>query len=666
MAKATTKARSKFLLEIGVEEIPDWMIVPALAHLKKAFADKLAEHKLEGEVEWADATPRRLALFVNWLPKGQADSVETVSGPPKAAGEGAAQGFARKLGVTVDQLETMATPKGEYFSYKKSVPGRPTIEILAEALPQLILGIPWPKNMFWTVKGGPRFIRPIRWILALFDTEVVPFEVAGVKSGNVTSGHRRFGKAGFKVTISNYEARLLANHVILRAADRRQRILDGIASVVPEGMRVKADESLLDTLTYLTEFPAPILGGFDPSYLSLPAEVLVTVMRHHQKYFSVETADGSLAPHFVAVMNVPGDPEGFVRSGNERVLRARFNDARFFFDVDQKRKLADRVDDLRAVTYQKQLGDQASYWHKTQRNIALTAELGGNANAQRAALLAKCDLTNEMVKEFTELQGVVGGLYCRAQGEPEEVATAVYDHYKPVSMEDSVPRTESGQIVALADKLDTLKECFRIGLAPTGSKDPFALRRAAQGVLKVLIEGTIDKPLLPLLGGDKTLIDFFEDRVRYYFREVRGYRYDEVNAAMAPGWSDLKDLARRLEALAAVRPTENFEPLAASFKRIRNILKQSNFTGGPFTETLLEAGPERELFEASNALQLSGTDYRADLALIGTLRPSVDLFFDKVLVNAQDPAVRANRLALLDGMLTKFSKIADFSEIATG
>lgn len=665
MAKATTKARSKFLLEIGVEEIPDWMIVPALAHLKKAFADKLAENRLEGEVEWADATARRLALFVNWLPKGQADSVETISGPPKAAGEGAAQGFARKLGVTPEQLETMSTPKGEYFSYKKSVPGRPTIDILAEILPQLILGIPWPKTMFWTVKGGSRFIRPIRWVLALFDTDVVPFEVAGVKSGNTTSGHRRFGKSGFKVTISNYEARLLANHVILRAADRRQRILDGITAVVPEGMRVKADESLLDTLTYLTEFPTPILGGFDPSYLSLPAEVLVTVMRHHQKNFSVEAADGSLAPHFVAVMNVPGDPEGFVRSGNERVLRARFNDARFFFDVDQKRKLADRVDDLRAVTYQKQLADQASYWHKTQRNVALTAELGGNANAQRAALLAKCDLTNEMVKEFTELQGVVGGLYCRAQGEPEEVATAVYDHYKPVSMEDSVPRTESGQIVALADKLDTLKECFRIGLAPTGSKDPFALRRAAQGVLKVLIEGQIDKPLVPLLGGDKTLVDFFEDRVRYYFREVRGYRYDEVNAAMAPGWSDLKDLARRLEALSAVRPTENFEPLAASFKRIRNILKQSNFAGGPFTETLLEVGPERELFEASNALQLSGSDYRSDLALIGTLRPHVDLFFDKVLVNAQDPAVRANRLALLDGMLTKFSKIADFSEIAT-
>lgn len=666
MAKSTPKARSKFLLELGVEEIPDWMIVPALAHLKKAFAGKLAEHKLEGEVIWADATPRRLALFVNWLSKGQADSVETVSGPPKAAGEGAAQGFARKLGVTVDQLHTLSTPKGEYFAYKKSVPGRPAIEILSEILPQLILGIPWPKTMYWTGKGGPRFIRPIRWILALFDTEVVPFEVAGVSSGNTTSGHRRFGKAGIKVTISNYEARLRANHVILRAAERRQRILDGIAAVLPEGLHVKADEALLDTLTYLTEFPTPILGGFDPGYLALPAEVLVTVMRHHQKYFSVETAEGSLAPNFVAVMNAPGDPQGFVRSGNERVLRARFNDARFFYDVDQKRPLKDRVEDLRSVTYQKQLGDQASYWHKTHRNIALTAELGGNANAQRAALLAKCDLTNEMVKEFTELQGVVGGLYCRAQGEPEEVATAVYDHYKPVSMEDSVPRSESGQIVALADKLDTLRECFRIGLAPTGSKDPFALRRAAQGVLKILVEGQIDRPLQPLLGGDAALVSFFEDRIRYYFREVRGYRYDEVNAAMAAGWNGLRDLAQRLDALSAVRPTENFEPLAASFKRIRNILKQANFTSGPFSEALLEDGPERELYEASTALELTGSDYRTDLGLIGTLRPRVDLFFDEVLVNAQDPAVRANRLALLEGMLTKFSKIADFSEIVTG
>jgi glycyl-tRNA synthetase beta chain len=486
-----------------------------------------------------------------------------------------------------------------------------------------------------------------------------------VQSGNTTNGHRRFGKSAIKVTISNYEARLLANHVVLGAAERRSRIVDGLADLLADGLRVKPDEALLDTLTYLTEFPAPILGGFDQSYLSLPEEVLVTVMRHHQKYFSVETANGSLAPHFVAVMNVPSDPNGYVRAGNERVLRARFNDARFFYEVDQKRKLIDRVEDLRAVTYQKQLGEHSSYWHKTQRNVALTIELGGDANARRAALLAKCDLTCEMVKEFTELQGVVGGLYCRAQGEPEEVAAAVYDHYKPVSMEDAVPRTECGQVVALADKLDTLRECFRIGLAPTGSRDPFALRRAAQGVLKILVEGQLETPLIPLLNDNAALVEFFEDRVRYYFREVRGHRYDEVNATIAAGWSDLKDLARRIAALAAVRPTQNFEPLAASFKRIRNILKQSSFAGGPFTESLLEPGPERDLHDAVTGLALTGSDYHADIESIATLRPQVDLFFDKVLVNAQDPAVRANRLALLDGMLTKFSKIADFSEIVT-
>ena len=658
------ETRSRFLLEIGVEEIPDWMITPALAHLKKSFADMLASHKLEGEVDWVDATPRRLALRASWLPKSQRDSVELVSGPPKSAGAGAAAGFARKLGVALEQLETLATPKGEYFAFKRHVAGRATPDILAQAMPGLILGIPWPKAMYWTVKGGARFIRPIRWVVALFDDEVVPFEVAGVVSGNATEGHRRFGQKRVLVSTAHYIEQLRDNHVILNAADRRQRILDGIAAVVPERCRVKKDQSLLDILTFLTEFPTPILGSFDESYLSLPAEVLVTVMRHHQKYFSVEREDGSLAPHFVAVMNVPGDPEGFVRSGNERVLRARFNDARFFWGVDQGRTLADRVGDLKAVTYQKQLGDQSSYWHKTQRNVALVAELGGGPDAQRAALLAKCDLTNEMVKEFTELQGVVGGLYCRAQGENEAVAKAVYDHYKPVSMEDSVPSTVDGQIVALADKLDTLRECFRIGMEPTGSKDPFALRRAAQGVVKILVEGDLHKELSPLLGGDKALETFFEERVRYYFRDVRGHKYDEVSAVMAAGWTDLKDAEARLEALGAVRSTEGFEPLAASFKRIRNIIKQADFTGGTVSPDLLEDGPERQLHDAASALELTGSDYRADLAAIATLRPHVDLFFDKVLVNAPDPAVRANRLALLDGMLAKFSTIADFSEIA--
>ena len=335
--------------------------------------------------------------------------------------------------------------------------------------------------MYWTGgKTGPRFIRPIRWIVALLGDQVIPFEIAGVKSGNVTRGHRILGASSIPVTIANYESELRKNFVILAAHERRHKIENEGAA-----LGAKLDGDLVETLTYITEFPTAIKGDFDPAYLELPAEVLTTVMRHHQKYFSVEDAIG-LAPNFVAVMNTSGDPDGLVKHGNERVLKARFNDARFFWNVDQAKKLADRVDDLAKVTFQAKLG---SYKEKTDRVVALVKELGGDANAQRAALLCKCDLTTEMVKEFTDLQGVVGGLYAKAQGEPEAVSRAIYEHYKPLSMEDSIPSTtREGQIVALADKLDTLRGCFSVGLMPSGSKDPFALRRAAQGVVKILVE----------------------------------------------------------------------------------------------------------------------------------------------------------------------------------
>jgi len=650
-----------FLLEIGSEEIPDWMIEPALDHLKGAFTKLLADNKLKGAVAWTDATPRRLVVQLSGLPQGQKDSVETVSGPPKSAGEGAAMGFARKMGVTPDQLETIKSDKGEYFCFKRKLTGKPTGEVLAAALPQLILGIPWPKNMYWLGKGTPRFIRPIRWIVALLGSKIVEFEITGVKSGNTTPGHRRLAKSKkpIKVSIKNYEQKLLENFVVVRANARRQKIEAGIADLLAgTDLAIKQDAALAHTLCYITEYPTPILGSFAESYLALPAEVLVTVMRHHQKYFSVLRADGSLAPNFIAVMNTDSDPEGFVRSGNERVLRARFNDARFFYEVDQKKPLAARVEDLKNVTFQKDIG---SYYDKIQR---VAAVLTNDADARRACELCKCDLTTDMVKEFTDLQGLIGGLYARAQGESEAVAQAIYDHYKPLSMEDSIPSTPAGQRLALADKLDTLHECFRIGMIPTGSKDPFALRRAAQGVVKILIEGSLDSKLLDLVSND-SLKAFFEDRVRYYFREARGHAYDEVNAAITCGWSDLKDLAARLEALKAVRPTADFEPLAASFKRIRNILEQAAFTGGAIDITSFADDSERNLHSAMTSLNLRGLGYREQLERIATLRPAVDKFFDTVLVNAPEPLIRQNRLALLHHLRSEFSRIADFSEIIT-
>src|SRR5580704_11033034 len=645
-----------FLLEIGTEEIPDWMIPNALENLHMLF-EKLG---LPHESVTLDATPRRLVLRVDGLPERQADSEERVLGPAKSAPMPAVAGFARKHGIKPEDMVVESTPKGEYFTFTKRIAGRRITDILAEALPGVILGIYFPKTMYWTARNGPRFIRPIRWIVALLGEEIVPFEIAGVHSGNLTAGHRSLGAREVVVTHDNYVERLRDHYVILSAEERRGRIQNELATLRVKSGRVKPDPALLETLVYLTEYPTPIAGSFDPQFLELPEEVLVTVMRHHQRYFSVEDAEGKLAPQFVAVMNIPADPEGFVRSGNERVLRARFNDARFFWETDQKKSLVDRRQDLANVTFQTKLG---SYLEKTDRTVALTAELGGDGNAQRAAQLLKCDLTTELVKEFTELQGVVGGLYARAQGEPEPVWQAIYDQYKPAGLEDSIPRNRTGQIVALADKLDTLRGCFAIGMIPTGSRDPFALRRAAQGVVKILVEGRLELPLLDLIRGDAPLISFFEERIKFYFKDHRGFAYDEVAAAMAAGWSNLPNLEARLIRIQNLRSSPDFEPLAASFKRIRNILEQAGDAGNAFVSvdpSLLEPGPETDLYDEYQriaGLPLENT--------ISRLRPKVDLFFDKVLVNAPDPRVRQNRLTLLNTLLREFSSIADFSEIVT-
>ncbi len=645
------------LLEIGTEEIPDWMISPALENLRLLF-EKL---ELPHDTVRLDATPRRLVLRVNGLPLRLKDREERVQGPAKGAPAGAIAGFAKKQGVLPEDLLLEVTAKGEYYTFRRKVPGRAVKEILAEKLPDVILGIYFPKTMYWTGKGGPRFIRPIRWIVAMLGEEIIPFELAGVRSGALSAGHRRLGAKEIAVTASDYEQRLRDHYVILSAEERREKILVDMA-----GIRIKPDQALLNTLVYLTEWPKPIVGAFDSQFLALPEEVLVTVMRHHQRYFSVEDAQGNLAPQFVAIMNTDGDPEGYIRRGNERVLRARFNDARFFWDADQKKTLAARRPDLAHVTFQAKLG---SYLDKTERMMKLASDLGGDEHAVRAAELCKCDLTTELVKEFTELQGVVGGLYARHQGEPTEVWQSIYDHYKPESMDDALPRHRTAQIVALADKLDTLKGCFGVGMIPTGSKDPFALRRAAQGVVRILVEGKFELPLLDFIGDDANLRAFFEERIKYYFKDIRGFAYDEVNACMSPvtqasepAWSNLVDLEARLERVRSLRSTPDFEPLAAAFKRIRNILEQAKFapTAAPIDESLLEPGPERDLYDEFRAIQGQPIEN-----VISRLRPKVDLFFDKVLVNAPDLTVRQNRFTLLSTLLAEFSTIADFSEIVT-
>jgi glycyl-tRNA synthetase beta chain len=685
---------AELLLEIGSEEIPDWMIEPALADWKRKLVEALEGFNLRPESEPVlDATPRRLMLRIEKLPVRQQDRDETLTGPPskiafddKGKPTKAAIGFAQRAGVPVEDLKTGDDGK---LSVTKHVAGRSTKDILSEVLPGVIERIHFPKTMYWTSKSGPRFIRPIRWLVALLDGAVVPFEIAGVPSGDVTYGHRRLSKASGGVKVGgwkDYEQKLRENCVILSADERQSRIEQESTALISGGRRVRSNPRLIRTLTYLTEHPTPLLGSFDPSYLTLPEEVLETVMLHHQRYFAVEESDGKLAPAFVAVSNLDGDPEGAIRRGHERVLRARFNDAQFFWRNDQRKKLSERIATLQAVTFQAKLG---TYYEKTERNTKLAEQLANAIGlpaeqagyACHAAGLAKCDLTTELVGEFPELQGVVGGLYARHQGEPEEVAAAVYDHYRPAGAEDRIPRGKVGQVVALADKLDTLGGFFRLGMIPSGSRDPFALRRAAFGIVRILIEGehALSIPKLCELAGAgesaAALREFLLDRLRHYLRDIRGHAYDEVNAVLS-GSSDVPlDAAERAQAISQVRPTPDFEPLAVSFKRIKNILEQAGgvdaFASGKVDAGLLETGAEQQLHAAFEHVKskVAGHKqngaYAAALTDIASLRPAVDKFFDDVLVNAKDENIRRNRLTLLAQLLREFSTIADFAEIVS-
>ena len=701
---------AEFLLEIGCEEIPAGMIPRACAELKVILEKYFAANGLldSSPVETYGA-PRRLVGTVKALRTRQADQVKEMMGPPKSVAfdnvgrpTRAAESFAAKTGVAIAKLQVVSTPKGEYLAARKVIPGRAASDILKEILPQVLMDIPWPKTMQWLGLSGPRFIRPVRWIVALHCGKVVPFEWAGIESGADTQGHRFLGKPRIAVKgAQDHAARLKGNGVLVRPEERRGKIEKELAAALKRsGMRVHPDQALLDSVVYLNEFPSVILGSFDPAFLALPDEILITVMRDHQKYFAVEQRDGRLAPHFLAVINLDKDRTGQVRQGHERVLRSRFADARFFWESDLKRRLADNLPRLGHVTYESRLG---SYRDKVERVRWLARWLAEQwfssgihqahvSLADRAAELAKCDLVTDMVREFTELQGVVGGLYAKAQGEDEEVARAVYDHYRPAGADDELPRGLTGCIVSLADKLDALVGCFAVGVVPSGSSDPYALRRAAAGIVRILMERKLplslstavsagmrslkeNPPAIAASGEvEAKVLEFLLERARYILRERQGYAYDEVNAVLAAGGDDLVDAARRLEALKAIRKTRNFEPLAVAFKRIRKILEKAgppaSWKLSAIREDLFAEEAERALHTASREVARQAGEhkrageYRGALQAIAGLRPTVDRFFDDVLVMAEDEMVRKNRLTLLSDLLREFSTIADFSEIA--
>ncbi len=712
-----------FLLEIGCEEIPARMIDAASQELRERITALLSRERLAAsEVAHFD-TPRRLAVLASGIPPAQPDLTEQLSGPSAGVAykdgqpTAAAQAFAKKSGIDVSQLEKIMTPRGEYVSARVTRKGRSAAEILAENLLKEISSIYWPKNMYWR-KASERFVRPVRWLVAMLDGEAIPLEFAGIRAGNVSRGHRILSDGD--VIISRAGAayiEALRDAKVLGRSEREHQIrkaLDAATRNVP-GARWREDKPLLDSVVNLTEFPSVILGGFDSQFLALPEEVLVTVMRDHQKYFALEDSSGKLLPHFLGVLNTDGDPQGRIRHGNERVLRARFNDARFFWQTDQKRSLLERLDSLRNVTFQKDLG---SYYEKTQRVQRLCSWLSEIVKQSgiavrpgvihKAACLAKTDLTTELVKEFTELQGIVGGLYARVQeldsSLPEAtrfaIADTIYDHYKPESTEDDVPRSIEGAVLSIGDKADTIAGMFSLGLIPTGSKDPFALRRQANGIVKSIAEKKLPLPLSNLMqdaragyqGSEakKKFVDdgkfsesvrtFFRERLEFYLKDVRAYAYDVVKAVLAADADDVVDAAARAAALSSVRDSAEytfvyFEAISSAFRRMKNILSQAAEKKLRIAEgvdsAVLQLQIEKELAQVIEQTARSversraARDYDEALREIAELRPLIDNFFDDVMVMVDDENLRANRLALLQTVVKEFSTIADFSEMVT-
>jgi glycyl-tRNA synthetase beta chain len=670
------------------------MIAGAEAELGRRVNDLLTRERLLGPAGTLTtySTPRRLAVLVEDVLASQADTEEQLTGPSwKVAfkdGEptAAAEAFAKKAGVAVTALEKVSNAKGEYVGATVKRLGRTTAELLASELPKEVLSIYWAKNMYWRAGKPERFVRPVRWVVAVLDSAVVPLEIAGIAAGNASRGHRVLhGEKPVVLDLpKNYSERLRAASVVVDAAERRQSIRKALDAAVKTvaGARWREDAGLIEIVVHLTEWPSVVLGNFEAEYLALPEEVLVTVMRDHQKYFAVESADGKLAPHFLAVLNTEVNDEGraIIRHGNARVLKARFKDARFFWDFDQKTPLVERVESLKNVTFQKELG---SYHWKTEQNLAVARALAAKVKTAgvafdeaallKAVELAKTDLTTELVKEFTELQGRIGGLYARAQGLGDKIAEAIYDQY----IYDA-PLTIEAQILGLADRIHTITAMFSIGSIPTGSKDPFALRRAGNIIINILAESGMSLTLSDVIAASgaesEQVAAFLRERLNFYLKDVRGFAYDVVNAVLAVGADNVRDAIARAEALTEARESEDFAAISAAFKRIKNILRQAEEKGfalGSAKDVKLSTEAQ-QLVDAAAGLAPRVAKLRQEraygeaLALIATLRPVVDAFFDKVMVLDPDAAVRGAHLGLIDEVLRGFSGIADFSEIVTG
>jgi glycyl-tRNA synthetase beta chain len=686
----------QLLLEIFSEEIPARMQQGAARDLERMVSERLKAAGLTWEALNVFAGPRRLTLVIDGLPIAAEDRNEEVKGPKTSAPAQALEGFLRKTGLTQDQL---VERDGVWFA-EISSKGRPTTEVFAEAVDQIVRSFPWPKSMRWGT-GSLRWVRPIKRIIALFDGAVVPFEIDGIQSGDVTEGHRFLGSGKpFAVKeFTDYRAKLERDFVLLDVADRKLRILEAAkAACAARGLVLVDDDGLLDEVAGLAEWPTPILGDMDPQFLSLPPEVVRLSMKVHQKYFAVrDPSKDGLAPNFLVVANVEATDGGqALAAGNSRVLSARLNDARFFWDEDQKVGFDAWNDKLKGVTFHAKLGTLAE---RVDRIAALAREIaplvGADADqAEQAARLSKADLASGMVSEFPELQGVMGGYYARLAGHPDAVADAVRDHYKPQGPGDTVPTAPVTVAVAIAEKLDTLVGFFAIDEKPTGSRDPYALRRAALGVIRLVLEsgariglrgdafsaamaalekGNVQRAV-DKLAVETELSAFFADRLTVLLRD-QGQRHDLVAAVFALGDDDLVRIVRRVEALAAFLATDDGANLLAGYKRASNILKAEE-KKGPLPEGAVATGlanqPAEETalaFAAAAAATavdaaLETEDFAAAMTALARLRGPVDAFFTGVMVNSDVAEERENRLKLLGQVRGVMGRVADFGQIA--
>ena len=701
---------AELLLELFSEEIPARMQAKAEADLRDAMEKALKEAGLKWKLLAACSGPRRLTVSVTGLSERSADVKEERKGPKVGAPDKAVEGFLRGAGLSdISQAEVRSDPKkGDFYVAVIETPGRDAKDIIAEAVPAIIRGFHWPKSMRWGT-GDLRWVRPLQRITCVLDGAVVPFDVDGIASGNEVEGHRVHGRGPYTVTgWEDYSKQLEgAGHVKLSRADRREVILKGIQDVCKKvGLEWIEDQGLLEEVTGLAEWPVVVLGDMDPDFLSLPPEVIQLSMRTHQKYFAVNDAKtGKLAPHFIVVANIDAADGGKkLAEGNSRVLSARLDDARFFWDLDKAKPLDEMAKKLSTIAFKAELG---SLGDKVERVAALAKELAPKVGAdrdlaERAARLAKADLVSEMVGEFPELQGVMGRYYALEAGEPAAVADAIRDHYKPQGPSDNVPADPVGIAVALADKLDTLVGFWAINEKPTGSKDPFALRRAALGVVRIVLENGLRLKLRGnfsvaefelaqqeanqqsgdgvvgtkfSLGVAEDLLSFFADRLKQYLRD-QGQRHDLIDAVFALGEDDLVLINRRVEALGAFLGTEDGANLLAGYKRAANILRAEEKKGAlpenlEVDGALIDAGADEEIHLHQTLGQvrhdieepLKNEDFAAVMTELAKLRGPVDAFFEHVMVNDEDQKVRANRLALLADIRDTLHRVADFSQI---